>query len=143
MLKNSLHSRSRKATSLLHNHRVLRISLLCDSSAVASSCLGLFLAVGLLLHGLHATLVRLALLVRLVVGLGLVEFGALDAVEVAVGREFFKDLSLVELLQVTLVVQVGVDLVEVARVTAGLLLGVDTTDIRVSMYLDLDISFSM
>jgi hypothetical protein len=39
-------------------------------------------------------------------------------------------LSLVELLQVTLVVQVGVDLVEVARVTAGLLLGVDTTDSR-------------
>jgi hypothetical protein len=36
----------------------------------------------------------------------------------------------VELLQVTLVVQVGVDLVEVARVTAGLLLGVDTTDSR-------------
>jgi hypothetical protein len=131
MLENSLHSHSRKSTSLLHNHRVLHsIILLRNSSAVASSRLGLLLAVRLLLHGLHATLVRLALLVRLVVGLGLVEFGALDAVEVAVGREFFENLSLVELLQVTLVVQVGVDLVEVARVTAGLLLGVDTSDGR-------------
>jgi hypothetical protein len=55
---------------------------------------------------------------------------ASDSVEVAVGREFFKDLSLVELLQVTLVVQVGVNLVEVAGVTASLLLGIDTTDSR-------------
>jgi hypothetical protein len=36
----------------------------------------------------------------------------------------------VELLQVTLVVQVGVNLVEVAGVTASLLLGIDTTDSR-------------
>jgi hypothetical protein len=61
--KNSFHSRSIQFSSLLHNHRVLNIGLLCDSSAVASSCLGLFLAVRLFLQRLHATLVGLALLV--------------------------------------------------------------------------------
>ena len=97
---------------------------------VACSRLGLLLTVRLLLQRLDAALVGLGLEVRLVVGIGFVEFGALDAVEVAECRELLGNLSLVELLEVTLVVKVLVDLVEVAGVTAGLLLGVDSTDGR-------------
>lgn len=119
-----------KSSSLFYNHRVLHIRLLGKSSAVASSCLSFLLAVRLFLQGLHAALVRLALLVRLVVGLRLVELGALNTVEVAKSGKVFARLSLMELLQVTLVVQVGVDLVDVARVTAGLLLGVGSTNGR-------------
>jgi hypothetical protein len=97
---------------------------------VACSRLGLLLAVRLLLQRLDTTLVRLGLEVRLVVGIGFVEFGALDAVEVAERRELLGYLGLVELLEVTLVVKVLVDLVEVAGVTASLLLGVNSTDGR-------------
>jgi hypothetical protein len=97
---------------------------------VACSRLGLLLAVRLLLQRLDTTLVRLGLEVRLVVGIGFVEFGALDAVEVAERRELLGYLGLVELLEMTLVVKVLVDLVEVAGVTASLLLGVNSTDGR-------------
>lgn len=117
--------------SLLDNHGVLHLLLLFGkSSTVACGRLSLLLAVRLLLQRLDTTLVRLALEVGLVVGVGFVEFGALDAVEVAKGREFLGNLGLVELLEMTLVVKILMDLVEVARVTAGLLLGVDTTDGR-------------
>jgi len=117
--------------SLLHNHGVLHVLLLLgDSCTVACSRLSLLLTVRLLLQRLYTTLVRLALQVGLVVGVGFVELGALDAVEVAKRRKLLGNLSLVELLQVTLVVKIFVDLVEVARVTASLLFGVDTTDSR-------------
>jgi hypothetical protein len=119
--------------SLLHNHRVfhvLRLLLADKRGAVACSRLSLLLAVRLLLQRLDTALVRLGLEVRLVVGVGFVEFGALDAVKVAECRELLGNLSLVELLEVTLVVKVLVDLVEVARVTASLLLGVDSTNGR-------------
>jgi hypothetical protein len=117
--------------SLLHNHRVLHVLLLLLANknvTVACGRLSLLLAVRLLLQGLDTTLVGLGLQMRLVVGIGFVEFGALDAVEVAECRELLGNLGFVELLEVTLVVNVLVDLVEVARVTAGLLLGVDSTD---------------
>jgi hypothetical protein len=118
--------------SLLHDHRVLdvlRLLLLADKNmTVACGRLGLLLAVRLLFQRLDTTLVGLGLQMRLVVGIGFVEFGALDAVEVAECRELLGNLGFVELLEVTLVVKVLVDLVEVAGVTAGLLLGVDSTD---------------
>jgi hypothetical protein len=119
------------SASLFHNHRVLHILLLLLANknvTVAGSRLRLLLAVRLLLHRLETTLVGLGLQMRLVVGIGFVEFGARDAVEVAKCRELLRNLGLVELLEVTLVVKVLVDLVEVARVTASLLLGVDSTD---------------
>ena len=119
--------------SLLHNHGVLNFLLLLlrgKNVPVARSRLCLLLAIRLLLQRLDTTLVRLGLQMRLVVGIGFVEFGALDAVEVAKCRELLRNLGLVELLEVTLVVKVLVDLVEVAGVTASLLLGVDSTNGR-------------
>jgi hypothetical protein len=69
-------------------------------------------------------LVHLALLVRQHVGLALKELCALEAVVLPQAGQVFYGLRILELCEVLLVAQVGVDLVEVARMPARLLLAV-------------------
>lgn len=118
-----------KTASFL-DHGIFHILLFCNVRTVASGGLSFLLGVWLLLHGLHATLVRLALLVRSEVGIRLKPFRTFDTVKVAKRWEFLGSLGFVVLFQMAFVVNVGVNLVEVARVTAGLLLGVDSTNSR-------------
>jgi hypothetical protein len=74
--------------------------------------------------------VDLALLVGVEVGLALKKLCALFAVVLAEARQIFYGLRILELCEVLLVVQVGVDLIEIARVAARLLLGILTPDCR-------------
>lgn len=75
-------------------------------------------------------LVHLALLVGQHIGLTLKKLCAFFAVVLPQTRQVFYGLSILELCEVLLVVQVAVHLVEVARVSARLLLGVLSPDGR-------------
>ena len=71
-----------------------------------------------------------ALLVRQHVGLTLEKLGAFEAVILPQTGQIFYGLRILELCEVLLVPQVGVDLVEIARMAARLLLGILSSDGR-------------